>query len=109
MIVTGLKWITDNVLSISLVFLLVINSIARFWGIFSFLFFNTFVTCSGISLGSLYLYFCLLCSSALLSAYNGSMPNTNLECAYKESVVSKLQLSDAMADLVSFRSPSELH
>ena len=87
-----------------------INNIARFWGdFFVSLFFNAFVTCSGISLGSLYLHSCLSCSSALLSAYNQSMPNTNLECACKELLVSKLQLSDAMAELVSFGSPPELH
>lgn len=91
-------------------FCLQLNSIARFWGdFFASLFYNAFVTCSGISLGSLYLHSCLLCSSALLSAYNQSMPNTNLECACKELLVSKLQLSDAMGDLVSFRNPAELH
>lgn len=58
------------------------------------------VTCSGISCGSLYLHSCLLYSPALLSACNQSVPNTNLEFAFKEFFVSKLQLSDAMAELV---------
>lgn len=65
-----------------------------------------FVTFSGISSDSLYLHFYLLYSSALLSAYNQSVSNTDLECACKELFPS---FGRVMPWLNVDRCPPELH
>lgn len=86
----------------------VINSIARFGGDSSFFFvFRAFATCSGIPWA---LYICTLafCVAQLFFLLSINMPNTNLECACRELLVCKLQLSGAMDNMVSCGSPPEL-